>query len=232
MPRGLSSPVARSFLPFVPPNGPVYRVARRPDPWRPADWADVGDDLTFGNRFDDSEGRFRVLYAASNPLACYLETLARYRKPPTAEQLLSTLAAIKNAGDDHIAFGTVPASWLRKRALGTALLTRRRFADVYSSQWLAFLRKQLPFAAPQSQDFDLALLLSQNRPLTQKVATLVYRLGYDGIYYQSRHGSDLFNWALFEPFELDSPQASDLNAEDPDFKEALGRLNLILNPDL
>jgi hypothetical protein len=69
----------------------------------------VGDDLTFGNRFDDAEGRFRVLYAASSPLACYLETLARYRRPPDSEQLLSALAAIKNARDDYTPPATVPA---------------------------------------------------------------------------------------------------------------------------
>lgn len=228
--------MAKGFLPFTAPNGPVYRVARRPDPWQPPDWADVGDNLTFGNRFDDAEGRFRVLYAASSPLACYLETLARYRRPPEAEQLLSALASIKNAPDDYTPSATVPASWLPTRSLGMAILSKRRFANVYSSEWLAFLRKNLEpmFSVRRSdgQDFDLALLLSQRRALTRRIATLVYRLGYDGIYYQSRHGSDLYNWALFEPFELTSRTSSDLHAEDPDLIEALKRLNLTLNPRL
>jgi hypothetical protein len=228
--------VAKGFLPFTAPSGPVYRVARRPDPWQPPDWADVGDDLTFGNRFDDAEGRFRVLYTASSPLACYLETLARYRRPPNAEQLISALASIKNAQDDYTPPATVPASWLRTRSLGMAILAKRRFANVYSSEWLAFLRKNLEpmFSVRRTdgQDFDLALLLSQRRALTRKIATLVYRLGYDGIYYQSRHGSDLFNWALFEPFDLTSQAASDLHIEDPDLIEALKRLNLTLNPSL
>jgi hypothetical protein len=214
----------------------VYRVARRPDPWRPPDWADVGDDLTFGNRFDDAEGRFRVLYAASSPLACYLETLARYRRPPEAEQLLSALASIKNAQDDYTPPATVPASWLPTRSLGMALLTKRRFANVYSSEWLAYIRRNLEpmFSVRRSdgQDFDLALLLSQRRALTRRIATLVYRLGYDGIYYQSRHGADLFNWALFEPFDLASQTVLDLHTDDPDLLEALKRLNLTLNPNL
>lgn len=228
--------MAKGFLPFTAPIGPVYRVARRPDPWRPPDWADVGDDLTFGNRFDDAEGRFRVLYAASSPLACYLETLARYRRPPEAEQLLSALASIKNAQDDYTPPATVPASWLPTRSLGMALLTKRRFANVYSSEWLAYIRRNLEpmFSARRSdgQDFDLALLLSQRRALTRRIATLVYRLGYDGIYYQSRHGADLFNWALFEPFDLASQTVLDLHTDDPDLLEALKRLNLTLNPNL
>lgn len=228
--------MAKGFLPFTLPTGPVYRVARRPDPWRPPDWADVGDDLTFGNRFDDSEGRFRVLYAASSPLACYLETLARYRRPPESEQLLSALSAIKNAPDDYTPPATVPASWLPTRSLGMAFLTKRRFANVYSSEWLAYIRRNLEpmFSVRRTdgQDFDLALLLSQRRALTRRIATLVYRLGYDGIYYQSRHGTDLFNWALFEPFELASQTVLDLHIEDPDLLEALKRLNLTLHPTL
>ena len=228
--------MAKGFLPFTAPNGPVYRVARRPDPWRPPDWADVGDDLTFGNRFDDAEGRFRVLYAASSPLACYLETLARYRRPPEAEQLLSVLSSIKNAPDDYTPPATVPASWLPTRSLGMALLTKRRFANVYSSEWLAYIRRNLEpmFSVRRTdgQDFDLALLLSQRRALTRRIATLVYHLGYDGIYYQSRHGADLFNWALFEPFELASQTVLDLHTGDPDLLEALKRLNLTLHPTL
>jgi RES domain len=82
------------------------------------------------------------------------------------------------------------------------------------------------------QDFDLALLGSQNRKLTQQIATLAYQLGYDGIHYQSRHEADLHNWALFEPFELIHQTAVPIHPEDPNLKRALGLLNLTLNPDL
>ena len=117
-----------------------------------------------------------------------------------------------------------------------ALLTKRRFANVYSSEWLSYIRRNLEpmFSVRRTdgQDFDLALLLSQRRALTRRIATLVYRLGYDGIYYQSRHGADLFNWALFEPFELASQTVLDLQTDDPDLLEALKRLNLTLHPML
>ena len=39
----------------------------------------AGPDGTFGNRFDDPEGAYRVLYASSQRLGCFLETLARFR---------------------------------------------------------------------------------------------------------------------------------------------------------
>src|ERR1051325_5043371 len=57
----------------------MQRIGRRPDPWQYPDWSKANPDGTFGNRFDDPEGRFRVLYACSARLGCFLETLARFR---------------------------------------------------------------------------------------------------------------------------------------------------------
>lgn len=31
---------------------------------------------------------------------------------------------------------------------------------------------------------------------------MVYEKDFSGIYYQSRYGNDLENWALFEPFQI------------------------------
>jgi hypothetical protein len=59
--------------------GVIYRLGRKPDPWSAPDWASAGPDGTFGNRFDDPEGMYRVLYASSQRLGCFLETLARFR---------------------------------------------------------------------------------------------------------------------------------------------------------
>ena len=67
------------------------------------------------------------------------------------------------------------------------------------------------------EDFDLARLMSQDRTLTQQIATIAYQLGYDGIVYHSRHGSNLCNWALFEPFELQPEASVSLTADDSDF---------------
>jgi hypothetical protein len=184
----------------------------------------VGDDGTFGNRFDDFDGYFRVLYAASSPLACFVETLARYRPPPG---LAAAFDQIENAPGEDVPFGKVPLTWLRTRLLGQAVSRRKRFADVYRAEWLAYLRRRLEPGA--SQDFDLALLLSQDRKLTQQVSTIAYQLGYDGIYYQSRHGSNLANWALFEPFQLDSADSVSPTPDNSEFQAALRLLNLTLD---
>jgi hypothetical protein len=143
------------------------------------------------------------------------------------------LAAIANAESDHTPIGTVPGSWLTRRKLGRALPIGKRYADVYSSEWVSYLRKELepeflssdPHAG--TVDFDLSILMSpKRRRLTQKASTAIYKVGFDGIYYQSRHGADLFNWALFEPFPLKDLSNADLDAADPNFQEALRRLDL------
>ena len=56
------------------PSGVIYRMGRVPDPWGVPDWASAGPDGTFGNRFDDPDATYRVLYASSQRLGCFLET--------------------------------------------------------------------------------------------------------------------------------------------------------------
>jgi hypothetical protein len=48
----------------VPPK-PIYRVERGTDAWQAPDWAWASIDGTFGNRFDDPDSLYRVLYASS-----------------------------------------------------------------------------------------------------------------------------------------------------------------------
>ena len=43
-------------LETVTPAGPVFRLARAPDPWAWPDWSQASRDGTFGNRRDDPEG--------------------------------------------------------------------------------------------------------------------------------------------------------------------------------
>jgi RES domain len=72
-------------------SGVIYRLGRVPDPWAVPDWASAGPDGTFGNRFDDPDATYRVLYASSQRLGCFLETLARFRIDPKLAAELAQL---------------------------------------------------------------------------------------------------------------------------------------------
>ncbi len=168
-----------------------------------------------------------------------METLARFRKPVGRADLSIELDQIESGITDHVRPSTVPASWFDERSIGSARVTGKRFANIYASEWLSFLRRPLEpeielsgfhTLGPRHTDFDLALLMSQDRALTQKIATLIYGLEYEGIYYQSRHGADLGNWAIFEPFNLVDITQSGISPNDVDCLEAMRRLDLNFDP--
>ena len=177
-----------------------------PDPWQPADWAYAGEDGTFSNRFDDPQGLYRVLYASSQRLGCYVETLARFRPDLS---LLLELEGI-SGGNDFFPLGTVPLEWLDERLIGSAGV-EGSFADIYASGWISELRHRLAAdcLALGFPDLDLAALQNaQPRRLTHLASRVVFRKGLVGVYYPSRYGHDLENWAIFEPFDCLSPLSS------------------------
>lgn len=55
--------------------GRLFRVGKGPDPWAFLDWAQAGEDGTFGNRWDDPKSSYRVLYACSQRVGALIETL-------------------------------------------------------------------------------------------------------------------------------------------------------------
>jgi hypothetical protein len=181
----------------------VFRLGRKPDPWQPPPWSLANSaDGTFGNRFDDPEGYYRVLYASTERLACFVETLARFRPDLS---LLAELSAI-DGEDDFTPLGTLPAEWL------------------YSVSWVSHLRRSL---APEAlrlgfQDIDASTLeRAEPRRLTQLASRQVYRNGDDGIYYRSRYGHSLENWAIFEPFPIKPGISAIVMIDDADFRAAL-----------
>ena len=201
------------------PDGPVFRLGRRPDAWQPPDWFLAHSDGTFGNRFDDPDGYYRVLYAASQRLACFIETLARFRPDLS---LLAELSAIEG-DDDFLALGTLPREWLAVRVMGKAKIDGV-FADIYAASWVSHLRKTLAAEALRLgvKDIDLSTLENaEPRRLTQLASRQAYRLNFSGIFYRSRFGHSLENWAIFEPFPLENAVSEALSEDDPDFLEAL-----------
>jgi RES domain len=207
-----------------PPEA-IFRVARKPDPWQAPDWSRANPDGTFGNRFDDPEGYYRVLYAASQKLSCFLETLARYRRDLA---LLAELNEIEGE-DDFVPLGTVPSEWPEGRLLGTALI-EGDYADPLAAEWIVLLRQRLAGECLRVglQDLDASVLQGPARRITQLASLEVRRHGCDGIYYRSRHGRDLENWALFEPFRIKQATAQEIAIDDPAFLEALRILGLKL----
>ena len=104
--------------------------------------------------------KYRVLYASSQRLGCFVETLARFRIDPT---LLAELAQIEGA-DDYCPLGEVPIEWVEKRIMGLAT-TDKEYADVCSSEWISRLRKLLAIHLKKFgvEEFD-ASVLQQTAP--------------------------------------------------------------------
>jgi hypothetical protein len=215
----------------------VYRVARRPDVWRWPDWAYAGQDGTFGNRWDDPEGTYRVIYACSERVGAFVETLARFRP---AASVVAGLAAVAGA-DDTLAPGVVPSSWLRERAIGAATLVGT-FVDIGHAASLAILNRALAARLVHYRLAELdgaAIRLTAPRRFTQEVSRFVYertlpdgRPAFAGIVYRSRLGDNLTDWAIFERVGVEiapDPDAA-VEADDPDFRAALRLLGLTLRP--
>lgn len=214
-------------LASVEPDGPLYRLGRYPDPWAWPDWSYAAADGTFGNRYDDPEASYRVLYASSQRVGAFLETLARFRPD------LEVLAELDRIEGDDEPPPAVPRSWLDNRLLGEARV-EGRFVDVGDTTSLATLRTALAASAIRHglDEIDAATIrLRAPRAFTQQVSRFVYeqhddRGAFAGIRYRSRLGDDVINWALFEPaLDAGSPfvstTAAAIEADDPDMQAAL-----------
>jgi hypothetical protein len=218
------------------PDGPLFRLGRLPDAWAWPDWAYAGEDGTFGNRFDDPVGEYRVLYASTQRLGAFLETLARFRPDPA-------IVAEQVSGDPRDqAFGTgpagvVPARWLESRVLGVARCDTA-FADIGHARSLAALREALAASVVRHglDDLDAAAIrLHAPRRFTQEISRHVYECtaadgsrAFQGIHYLSRLGDDIGNWAICEPALIEALDREDLRRDDPDLTRALELFGLLL----
>jgi RES domain len=205
------------------PAQSIHRVARYPDAWQLPDWSRAKDG-TFGNRFDDPESEYRVLYASSHEVSCFVETLARFRPDLT---LLEELKAIKG-DDDFLPLGEVPLNWCSNRVIGTAAADGN-YGDIYAAEWIAMLRRKLVSDCLRLgiRDLDASELQNSSpRTLTQLVSRVVYDMGLAGVYYRSRYGHNLENWALFEPCRIYRMKSKPITPEDAALVEAMRILGL------
>ncbi len=193
-------------------------------------------DGTFGNRWDDPLGSYRVLYACTRRLGAFIETLARFRPD------LSVVAGLDAIEGDEDAPppGIVPLRWLQGRRIGEAAVPGS-FVDIGDAGSLATLRVHLAARAIHYglSEIDAATIrLDAPRRFTQEVSRLIYEWheehgGCAGICYRSRLGDQFVNWAIFEPppdAELRLPKADlrEIEPDDPDLLEELHLLGLQL----
>lgn len=213
----------------------VYRIGRQPDPWAWPDWSHTGPDGTFGNRYDDPHGEYRTLYASSDRLGAFLETLAWYRPDPA-------IVATKIDGDARdLDYPTSPPgvlhrTWFDKSLLGMARISGI-FADIGHSASIAYLREKMAARLLHYELDDLdaaAIRLQIPRRFTQEISRLIYDSvpedaeRYNGVRYLSRLGDEIENWAIFEPFEFKEVTHKPLAEDDADFQNALKLLDLKL----
>ena len=210
-----------------PAVSPIFRLGRKPNPWDPPDWSRANHDGTFGNRFDDPKGYYRVLYASSQKISCFLETLARYRPD------LTLLAELNEIGGENDFFppGHVPGDWCEQRMMGTCNM-EGSYADIYAAGWVGYLRTKLSGECLRLglQDLDVAVLQQgQPRQLTQAASREVYEKDLNGVFYRSRYGHGQDNWALFEPFRIVEFQLARIAKDDPDLLGACEILRIKLS---
>jgi hypothetical protein len=212
----------------------VHRLARGPDPWEWPDWSHAGEDGSFGNRYDDPDAEYRVLYASTERRATFRECLAPFRPDPA----IMAVGIIENDEDAPatLAPGSLPVSWVRSRRVGTGRLTGV-FCDVGHSDSLDHLRIQL---APRLLHFGLDDLDAGDirtrapRRLTQEISRYVFEQAqngagaFAGIRYGSRLGDEFTNWAIFEPNEVEDRAAEDVALDDPDLLAVIEAYDLTI----
>jgi len=215
---------------------PLYRISRRPDAWAWPPWSSAGPDGTFGNRFDDPRGEYRVLYASSQRIGPFLETLARFRR----DVAIDAEYALIQPDERDDAFptlppGLIPAEWRDKRCIGTAA-HEGRFVDVGHSDSVAHLRSALAAQLLHHglEDLDAGDLRRRApRRFTQELSRYVFETGYDeagatlaGIRYLSRLGDEIVNWAIFEGADPEAQTNASIERDDPDLLAAMDKFNL------
>lgn len=146
-------------------------------------------------------------------MGCFIECLAHFRH-----------AALPGFHELEVKFGatfpqgSVPHGWCQNRLSQTAKVTGT-FADVAHSTWLARL------FLDQS-----AIHQAASRPVTQRIARTVFEReeNFAGIYYTSRHGSEIANWAIFEGRAVVQPEGTPLPVapNDPDLLLACAHLQI------
>ena len=219
-------------IPGVRPPRRIYRLGYGSDAWEWPPHEFVGN-----GRWDDPDGRYRVLYASSERLGPFVETMGDFETDPYLEAVWLQI----DGEDEATGPGQAPSDWLKvHRVFGTAAV-KGPFAASARTRSLRFFQDRLgSFAAIHGfAVIDAAAIRERTmsgRALTQAISRLVHECKvhwrwtirrFQGIQYRSRHGDDFENWAIFEPCKVKRRTNRVVDENDPDFKTALQLLGLI-----
>lgn len=244
----VSKPLDTQIASVTAPNSLIFRIAKfETDVFAPAPWRYVGS-----NRFDDPEGKYRVIYCTSDREAAFGETLARYRRSPLLIALMEDVDDDEESMDEAIGElidpadpgrGVVPIDWRYKRRIGTTRLNPSPvFADIVDWESIEHLRAALAsqITALKLPDFDASTVLSTNRQITQLCSRYIYEQHDDnglprfaGIRYPSRLNIDWSCWAIFDDRIEHDPNFNEfhetgIDPKDPDLLEVLRTMGLSL----
>lgn len=205
--RALDTSAGRLACAWDP--GTVYRIGFPPDPWAWPGWEFARNDGRFGGRWDDANGEFRTVYAASTMLGCLLEVLAPLRPDPLVTAALDQIVEGEEDAADHPTAnaGTLNRAWITARR-ATAAQLAGIYCCVTETESIATLRPHFLAVATVEldlPDFDAAVLRSSRpRELTQRVASWLWEQAtvdgkaFDGVRFFSRYGDEHELWAVFE----------------------------------
>jgi hypothetical protein len=183
-------------------------------------------DLTHtGNRFDSPTEGFRTCYFATEPIACFGETLSRFRPNP--------LLADAAAEEGLMGIGQVPADWRHSRVLLRAELeptvTRPAldFLDVEARDSREHLRKPLGriLAYYEVDDLDVSVVRGGDRRITRWIAKWTHEVRDDdgnrlfaGVRYLSRLDSKWECWAIFDDVGVVELERSTITRQHPELR--------------
>jgi RES domain len=231
-------------LDSITTDEPIYRVGRAPDAWSWPDWRYAQLDGTFGNRWDDHRGVYRVLYASSQRSGAFLEALQQHRPASEVASAIDEIVVNHDDGaDGSLPPGRLSADWIERTLMVGEAFTDAVFADVGTARSLSVLRREFLGRARELglDDLDAAAIrLKAPRALTQEISRYVYELAHDdgtpafgGVQYASRLGDEFANWAIFEPADssaapLDYERRFSVDRDDDDLLTALEILEVRL----
>jgi hypothetical protein len=202
----------------------LYRVGRAPDPlaWPPPN---------LDGRYNDPHSVFRVLYAASERRAAFLETLQSYR-PALRDLALLADAFPAHAPDLPFHIGRVPSQYFTKRIAAFRLDDGQHCLDVRSPRNHAFLRHTLAaelIAAGYGGAFNFGEIIGADHRVTRIIARWGCDAGYHGIAYPSAHHSNYTCWAIFDRASLlPEGHPEPIQRHDPDLIAAVDLFGLVL----